>query len=186
MPAPRVAATAFDEAAKEKPAWTGPRLSYSLSTGMSFSNGFGSSQFVTPSVRYQVSNRFRVNAGLTYMHVSPYNVPAMTGEGTTIMYRNSGGSHYIASAGVEYLASERLILSGNIWKDFSNLPPMQQFSYGGLHSPGRMGADFQATYKITDNLSVSGGLRYTNGASPYASPFYNPGFGHYPGSRFGY
>ena len=49
-----------------------------------------------------------------------------------------------------------------------------------------MGADFQATYKITDNLSVSGGLRYTNGASPYASPFYNPGFGHYPGSRFGY
>ena len=161
-------------------------MSYSLSTGMSFSNGFGSSQFITPSVRYQVSNRFRVNAGLTYMHVSPYNAPAMMSEGTTVLYRNSGGSHYIASAGVEYLASERLTLSGNIWKDFSNLPPMQQLGYGGLYSPGRMGADFQATYKITDNLSVSGGLRYTNGASPYASPFYNPGFGNYPGSRFGY
>ena len=186
MPASRAEAAASEEAAVDgKPAWTGPRMSYSLSTGMSFSNGYGNSQFITPSVRYQVSSRFRVTAGLTYMNVSSYNMPAVTPEGTTIMYRNSGGSHYIASAGVDYLASDRLILSGNIWKDFSNMPA-QQLNYGGLYSPGRMGADFQATYKITNNFSVSGGVRYTNGASPYASPFYNPGFGNYNRHGFGY
>ena len=186
MPAPAAAATAPEAAAKEeKPAWTGPRLSYSLSTGMSFSNGFGNTQFITPSVRYQVSSRFRVNAGLTYMNVSSYDVPAVSPEGTTVMYRNSGGSQYIASVGVDYLASDRLILSGNIWKDFSNLPA-QNLNYGGLYSPGRMGADLRATYKITNNFSVTGGVRYTNGASPYASPYANPGFGYYGPGSFGY
>lgn len=168
----------------EKPAWAGPRLSYSLSTGASFSNGFGNAQFVTPSVRYHLNNRFRVNASMTYMNVSSYNTPAFTPEGTTVLYRNNGGSHYIASVGVDYLASDRLILSGNIWKDFSNLPA-QNMNFG-LYSPGRMGADFQATYKITENFSVSGGLRYREGGSPFGSPFYDPGFGPYNRTGFGY
>lgn len=167
----------------KKPAWTGPKLSYNLSAGASFSS-LGNAQHLTPSVRYQVSNRFRVNAGLTYMNVSSYNMPAITPEGTTIMYRNNGGSHYIGSVGVDYLASDRLILSGNIWKDFSNLPA-QNLTYG-LYSPGRMGADFRATYKITENLSVSGGIRYREGASPFGSPFYDSGFGHYGPHGFGY
>ncbi|WP_246000719.1 hypothetical protein [Pontibacter diazotrophicus] len=185
-PALREAATApmADAAADEKPAWTGPRLSYSLSTGASFSSGLGNAQFVTPSVRYHLNNRFRVNASMTYMNVSSYNTPAFTPEGTTVMYRNNGGSHYIASVGVDYLASDRLILSGNIWKDFSNLPA-QNLNYG-LYSPGRMGADFQATYKITENFSVSGGLRYREGGSPFGSPFYDPGFGPYNRTGFGY
>lgn len=185
--APSITTSGTTEAAaveEVKPSWTGPKLSYSLSAGASFSSGLGNAQYLTPSVRYQVSNRFRVNAGLTYMNVSSYNMPAVTPEGTTIMYRNNGGSHYIASVGVDYLASDRLILSGNIWKDFSNLPA-QNLNYG-LYSPGRFGADFQATYKITENLSVSGGLRYSEGASPFASPFYNPGFGTYNRSGFGY
>ncbi|MHA6249096.1 hypothetical protein ACXYMU_14240 [Pontibacter sp. CAU 1760] len=170
-----------------KPAWSGPQLSYSLSTGMSFSNGFGNTQFIAPSVRYQVSNRFRVNAGLTYLYVSPHSLSGTTPEGTTVLYRNSGGSHYLAHAGIEYLATERLILSGNIWKDFSNTPMQQNMSYNGLglYSPGRMGMDFRATYKISDNISVTGGMRYTNGASPYANPYHNgPGFGNY--NSFGY
>ncbi|MCJ8165375.1 hypothetical protein MKJ04_11025 [Pontibacter sp. E15-1] len=185
MPASRVAAQAAEADTKEKPAWTGPRLSYSLATGMSFSSGYGSSQFITPSVRYQVSSRFRVTAGLTYQNFSAYTTNATTPEGTTVLYRNGGGSQYLASVGVDYLATDRLILSGNIWRDFSNMPA-QSLHYNGLYSPGRMGADLRATYKITDNLSVTGGLRYTNGASPYGNPYYNSGFGSYGPGGFGY
>lgn len=160
-------------------------MSYSLTTGMSFSSGYGNSQFIAPSVRYQVSNRFRVTAGLTYMNTSAYNMPVMSAEGTTVLYRNNGGSHYLASAGIDYLATDKLILSGNIWRDFSNMPA-QSLQYNGLYSPGRMGADLRATYKITENISVTGGLRYTNGASPYANPYYNSGFGNYGPGGFGY
>lgn len=174
-------ATATQESAKaEKPAWQGPKLSYGLNMGASFSNGFGSATFVEPSVRYQVSSRFRVNTSLAYIHTTPFNTAVAGPEGTTVLYRNGGGSHYIASVGVDYLASERLILSGNIWRDFSNMPS-NQFN-NSFYSPGRMGADFRATYKITENLSVTGGIRYTDGASPYGNQFYSPAYG----SRYGY
>ena len=159
-------------------------MSYSMSMGASFSNGFGSATYVEPSVRYQVSNRFRVNASVSYVNVMPYTSSAVGPEGTTMLYRNSGGSHYIGSVGVDYLASDRLILSGNIWRDFSNLPT-NSLNYS-LYSPGRMGADFRATYKITENFSVTGGVRYTDGASPFYSPFYSPGFGNSNRAGFGY
>lgn len=176
VPANTVAPTAESTDADVKPAWSGPRLSYGLSMGASFSNGFGNATYVEPSVRYQVSSRFRVNASMTYINAMPYNTSMLNPEGVTMMYRNNGGSHYIGSVGVDYLASDRLILSGNIWRDFSNLPA-NSMNYG-LYSPGRMGADFRATYKITENLSVTGGIRYTDGASPFYSPFYSPGFGN--------
>ncbi|GAB3820522.1 hypothetical protein [Pontibacter rugosus] len=163
-------------AADEKPAWSGPKLSYGLNMGASFSNAFGSATFVEPTVRYQVSNRFRVNAGLSYVQTTPYTTKFGTAEGTTVMYRNSGGSQYVASVGVDYLASDRLILSGNIWKDFSNMPAGDLNR--GFYSPGRMGADFRATYKVTSNFSITGGVRYTDGASPFASPFATQGYGY--------
>lgn len=174
-PAPVVSA----EPTAEKPSWSGPKLSYSLNMGASFSNGFGSATYVEPSVRYQVSNRFRVNTSLAYVHTTPYNTSATGPEGTTVMYRNGGGSHYIASVGVDYLASDRLMLSGNIWRDFSNVPAGDLSA--GFYSPGRMGADFRATYKITEHFTVTGGVRYTEGASPFGNPYYSPfapGFGN--------
>ncbi|MEJ8801428.1 hypothetical protein [Pontibacter sp. H249] len=174
---PAAAVTAPETEVKAKPAWTGPKLSYSLSAGASFSNGFGSATYLEPSVRYQVSNRFRVNTSLTYVNVMPYNNTMVGPEGNTVVYRNNGGSHYIGSVGVDYLASDRLILSGNIWKDFSNVPSNNLTN--GFYSPGRMGADFRATYKITEHFSVTGGIRYTDGASPFASPFYSPGIGNH-------
>lgn len=168
----------------QKPAWAGPRLSYSMALGASFSNGFGSATYVAPSVRYQVSNRFRVNASMTYINAMPYNSSSVNPEGNTVVYRNSGSNHYIASVGVDYLASDRLILSGNIWRDFSNMPA-NSFN-NSLYSPGRLGADFRATYKITEHFSVTGGIRYTDGANPYSSPYYGPGFGNSSNFGMGY
>lgn len=165
-----------NDAPAAKPSWSGPRLSYGLNMGASFSNGYGSATFVEPSVRYQVSNRFRVNTSLAYVHTTGYSMPATGPEGTTVLYRNNGNSHYIASVGVDYLASDRLMLSGNIWRDFSNLPTGNSLN-GGFYSPGRMGADFRATYKITNNFTVTGGVRYTEGGNPFYSPFY-PGAGY--------
>ncbi len=178
-----LAPAATIEAVKPKPAWEGPKLSYGLSAGASFSNGFGGATYLQPSVRYQVSNRFRVNASMAYINVMPYSRSLNSAEGNTLVYRNTGGSHYIMSAGVDYLASNRLILSGNIWRDFSNMPQSSAFN---LYSPGRMGADFKATYKVTENFSVTGGIRYTDGASPFASPYYNPGYNSFGPGSFGY
>lgn len=172
------------QAARPKPSWGGPKLSYSLSAGASFSSLFGAATYLEPSVRYQVNNRFRVHASMAYVNAMAHDVPVRTNEGTTVLYRNNASSNYIVSAGVDYLASDRLILSGNVWRNFSNTPN-QNALYNSLNNPGRMGADFRATYKVTDNFSVTGGVRYTEGASPFANPYYGPGYGGYYNSPFG-
>ncbi len=175
-----------EETVVKKPvAFTGPRLNYNLSLGTSFSNGYGSASYVEPSVRYQVTDRFRAFVSMTYMAVSPYQYAVRTPEGGTMMLRSNASSHYIMGVGGEYLVNERLLVSGYLWKDFSNAPGANPY-YNSFYSPGRQGVDIRATYKITERFTVTGGLRYTYGASPYYSPFGNPGFGGYQHHPFGY
>lgn len=149
------------------------RVSYGLSMGTTFGPGFGAS-YVEPTLRYQLSNRFRAFGGLTYMHISPQQFAVATPEGGTIMHNTGSSSHMIVNAGVDYLASERVILSGSIWRDFSNVPVQSRIYNGAFGNGGRMGADFRATYKITDHLSVTGGVRFSDGNSPFQPPFYGP------------
>ncbi|MER2996007.1 hypothetical protein [Pontibacter populi] len=158
-----------------------PRLSYNLSLGASYNSHFGASTFVQPTARYQVTDRFRGFASFTYISSMPRNY-AVTSENGTIVRRTTGNSHYIVSVGGDYLVNDRLILSGNVWKDLSNMP-QELGAYNNYNYMGRQGADFSATYKISDKFSVSGAVRYTDGASPYYNPYYNSGFGNSP---FGY
>lgn len=92
------------------------------------------------------------------------------------MMRTSPSNHYIAHVGADYLVNDRLILSGSMWKDFSNIPA-QNPAFMNMMTPGRQGLDFRATYKLTEHVSVTGGMRYTNGLSPLHGTFHNPGFG---------
>lgn len=163
-----------------------PRLSYNLSVGAMYNSHFGASSYIQPTARYQISNRFRAHASFMFVSTMPFDYTTSTPEGGTVVRRSNGQQHYIASVGGDYLVNERLILSGNIWRDFSNMPA-QRNMYNSFYSPGRMGADFSASYKVTDNFTITGGVRYSEGASPFSSPFYNSGFGNgFSSGRFGY
>nr|WP_262914548.1 hypothetical protein [Pontibacter vulgaris] len=168
-----------------KPSFAGPRLNYNLSAGASFNSQFGGATYVEPSVRYNVTNRFRAHASFTYLNVLPHNETVANPEGGTMLRRTGSTGHYIVSAGGDYLVNNRLILSGNIWKDFSNTAGQNNL-YNNFYSPGRYGADFKATYKITEHFTVTGGLRYTDGALPYYNSIYGPGYGSYQSNPFGY
>ncbi|WP_244554739.1 hypothetical protein [Pontibacter indicus] len=148
------------------------RLSYSLSAGASFGSGFGAT-YLEPTVRYQLNPRLRVFSSLTYLSVMQGHFSVPTTEGGTALMRTSPSNHYIAHVGADYLVNERLILSGSVWKDFSNIPA-QNPAYRNFMNPGRQGMDFRATYKITEHFSVTGGMRYSNGASPFYGPFHHP------------
>ena len=163
-----------------------PRVTYNLSVGAMYNTHFGASSYIQPTARYQISNRFRANASFMFVNTMPHSFTTSTPEGGTIVRRSAGQQQYIVSVGGDYLVNERLILSGNIWKDFSNLTS-QPSRYNNYYSPGKMGADFSASYKVTKNFTITGGLRYSDGASPFASPFYNSGYGNgFSSSRFGY
>lgn len=151
------------------------RMSYSLSAGTSFGNGFGA-YYLEPTMRYQINPRLRAFGSFTYMSVMSQQYAEPTSEGGTVMRRTSPSSHYILNAGVDYLVNDRLILSGSVWKDFSNVPAPNP-AFNNFMNPGRMGVDMRATYKITEHFSVSGAMRYSNGPSPFYSPFQQTSFG---------
>ncbi|MCP2043643.1 hypothetical protein [Pontibacter sp. HSC-36F09] len=148
------------------------RFSYSLSAGASFGSGFGAT-YLEPTVRYQLNPRLRVFSSLTYLSVMPGQYTVPTSDGGTTLMRSSQNDHYIAHVGAEYLVNDRLILSGSVWRDFSNIPA-QNPAYMNFMNPGRQGMDMRATYKITEHFSVTGAMRYSKGASPFYSPFHHP------------
>ncbi|TXK52127.1 hypothetical protein FVR03_02035 [Pontibacter qinzhouensis] len=158
-------------------------MSYGLSAGTSISN-WGGATYLEPSARYQITDRFRGFASFTYMHMMPQQYSTTTPEGGTMMRRSTGSNHYLVNVGGEYLVSERLLVSGSFWKDLSNQSG-NNFMYNNFMSPGRQGMDFRATYKITPNISVTGGIRYSEGGSPYNN-MYGPGFGGYQRGPFGF
>lgn len=157
------------------PAIPANRISYAMSAGAMFGSGFGAT-YLEPTVRYHLNPRLRVFGSMAYMAVHAGQYAAPTAEGGTTLLRTGPSNHYIGHVGADYLVNDRLILSGSVWKDFSNIPA-QNSMHQNFMSPGRQGMDFRAMYKITEHVSVTGGLRYTDGASPFYGPFHRSGFG---------
>ncbi|WP_261990312.1 hypothetical protein [Hymenobacter sp. BT188] len=164
------------EVAPTTPSLLRSRVSYNLSAGATFAGRFGSATYLSPTASYQVNNRLRLFTGLTYLRVLPGSVYARSSDNvlaTTPMVTN----HYLVQAGAEYALSPRVSLTGTAWRDFSNLPPapgIRGFSDGNMGS----GFNMRADYKITENISVSGGVRYSTGATP--------GLGMGPGYPYGW
>jgi hypothetical protein len=164
------------EASPTAPSLLRSRVSYNLSADATFAGRFGSATYLSPTATYQLTNRLRLFTGLTYMRVFPgaFYGPASDGPMATVPRANN---HYVVQAGAEYALSPRVSLTGTAWRDFSNLPPapgIRGFSGGNMGS----GVNVRADYHITENISVSGGVRYSTGAAP--------GIGMGPGYPYGW
>jgi hypothetical protein len=155
-----------------------PRASYSLNAGAVFSN-FGSFSYVEPQVRYRLTPRVHVFSSLTMLQ--SWGGPTFrtaSGEGTATRMTGVPDRQYLLHVGGSYAMSERLLLSGSVWKDLNpsatNRWNSNPFLYGRLPNQG---FHFQAQYQVAPNFTVSGGVRYSNGAN---STYY----GGYPGAGF--
>ncbi|MBC3538375.1 hypothetical protein ACFSC6_16690 [Rufibacter sediminis] len=162
----------------QAPARFVPRVSYGLNAGAGFSN-FGSVSYVEPRVQYQLSPRFSVFSSLTMLQT--WGGPTFrttSREGTSTVMSAAPDRQYLLHVGGSYAMSEKLLLSGSVWKDLnpsvSNRMNYNPFTYGRLPNQG---FQFQAQYQVAPNVTVSGGVRYSNGPQNY-------GYGGYPGAGF--
>ncbi|MFB9865038.1 hypothetical protein [Rufibacter immobilis] len=153
-----------------------PRVSYGLNAGAAFSN-LGSFSYLEPRVQYQVSPRFQVFSSLTVLQT--WGGPTFrttTPEGTATTLSGAPDRQYLLHVGGTYAMSERLQLSGSVWKDLTpsatNRWNANPFLYGRFPNQG---FQFQAQYQVAPNVTISGGVRYGNGG--------HYGYG-YPGSGF--
>lgn len=154
------------------------KVSYGLSAGTQFSR-YGTTSFLEPSVIFPVTRRFSGYASLSFVNsFGPnygfYNSELPGGKSTFTNQR------YILNAGGNYMVNERLNLTGSVWRDLSKnqMPAAINLYYPG----GTSGVSMRANYKITQNLSVSGGFRVSKGNS--FNSFNN--FGFHPATPFGY
>lgn len=135
------------------------KASFSLSAGTMVSN-YGMASYLAPALRYQLSPKFSVFGGVTYLNS---NYTAMHAENKTPM----ASKNYFVHAGGSYQVTDKLRLSGSVWRDFS--AASNTVLPGSLSRPGRYGTEFQAHYKITEHLSLFGSFRTVNGngLNPY-------------------
>ena len=144
-----------------------PRVSYHLDAGMQFAGRYGLLSYVSPTASYQVSNRFSVFTGATFLRTQSYlGSPYTTTTDRPLAPNFGAANHVIVRAGGTYLVSPRLALTGMAWKDLSNQPYMPRVNpYAGFGNMGS-GVNIRADYQLTENISVSGGVRVSQGAGP--------------------
>ncbi|MCB2408302.1 hypothetical protein [Hymenobacter lucidus] len=155
----------------------GPRTSYSVNAGFITAGRFGSASYLTPLASYQLTKRFSVFAGVTYMHIVP-GIGATTPEGARTI-GVSGLNRYVVQGGGAYALSPRVTLVGSAWKDLTPATFGNGVNpYAGFTNNMGSGVNMRADFKITEHMTVSGGVRVSNGAAPGYSPFSIGPFGY--------
>jgi hypothetical protein len=158
----------------------GLRPQYSLQAGALFAGRYGSATYLSPMVSVPVTPRFSVFGGVTYLRAAPGEAHAPFGEASRAL--PTATNRYLLQGGGQYALSPRVLLTGAAWKDLTPSSPLLS-PYAGFGGSMGTGVQLRADYHITENFSVSGGVRVSNGATAYPgghSPL--PG----PGSSAGY
>ncbi|QHL88936.1 hypothetical protein GU926_16470 [Nibribacter ruber] len=184
---PTVTATKPDSVQAASTLLKTSRLSYSLSAGAAFSS-FGSASYLEPRVQYHVTPRFQVFSSLMMIQSWGGSTvsSAARGEGAgagPLTLGNPASRQYLLHVGGSYAMTEKLMLSGSVWKSIGPASPSMYmanpFTYGGYP---QQGFDFQAKYQLAPNVTISGGVRYGSGTTGYWGA---PGAYYQPGSSFG-
>jgi len=144
-----------------------------LNAGFLTAGRLGSASYVSPEAAYKLSNRLTVFTGLTYMRLTPGLAPRPATDGAPRAW--AGSNHYFVQMGAQYAVSPRLALTGTAWKDLSRpVPGGGMNPYAGFGGNMGSGMSLRADYMITENLSISGGIRTSNGPAT-TFPGYAPG-----------
>ena len=150
------------------------KVSFSLGAGTMVSN-YGMTSYLTPTMYYNVNSKFSMFTSVTYLN-SSFN-----------SYRSEGlqpmaTKNYLMQVGGTYAVSDKLQISGSVWRDFSNISA-QMGNTGNFRQPARYGTEFRATYKVNEFLTIHGAVRTSNGSNPYYNNFNSA---YQPGSPFGF
>ncbi|MGV3585841.1 MAG: hypothetical protein ACO1OF_02465 [Adhaeribacter sp.] len=146
------------------------KISYGLSAGTQFSRLFGTATFLEPSVMFPVTKRFSGFASVNMITTFGSGPYLFGNDNFNANYAPMRSQRFILNAGGNYLVTDRLNVTGSVWRDLSKNPqPLNLYMPGGTN-----GMSLRANYKVTENFSVSGGIRYSNG-NAYNNMWYNPG-----------
>lgn len=142
------------------------KLNYNFRFGaMIMSNGsFGT--YYNPSVTYQLSKKWSVNAGVTYQNVSANNMPMLTDFGYQPFTGNI--SQFYGYVAAKYQIDERWAVGGSVFYNaitFNN--PYYAYSSNNISPMDRVGYSGFVEYKSPSGFVISGEIRVNDRFNPY-------------------
>jgi hypothetical protein len=153
------------------------KMNFGLSAGAFAGTSFGSGEYfgtyVSPQVNYRLSPKLTVTGGATIVksYGSLYSYPSNE---ESFGYPSANFTRTFLYASGAYQLSERLIISGTVYKEFNVFDQQSTNSknYSGDYQGMIMGVD----YKIGKNIFIQGQIEISN------NPYSRHG---YPNSSFG-
>ena len=155
-------------------------MGFSMQVGTGFAGDFkGNSSFstyVSPSLAYNLTSRFRLKTGVTVSN--HFGDPFYTGYDSYYSpVMNSGASTRVFVQG-DYLLSNKFMVSGAVYKDFSSFNA--RVTDPRVKAPESQGMILNLNYRPTNYFEINASFGYGEGPrSPLNSPFYQGGM--FPG-----
>jgi len=151
-------------------------IGFSMQVGTGFAGNFNGNtsfnSYISPALAYNVSSRFRLKAGVTvfnnfgdpyYAGYDNYYSPVISSGTTTSVFIQG-----------DYLLSNKFMLSGAYYKDFSSFNA--HVTDPRLKIPESQGMILNLNYRPTGNFEINASFEYGSGnRSMFHDPFYRNG-----------
>jgi len=160
---------------------TKEKLHYEFELGASFgnSNTFGDyfSTYYKPMVSYDVSPRFSINTGVTYINSSVSDIPTISENKYQLFSGNI--SQYYAFIGGQYKLTDKLSVGGSVFYDFTDYSSFDGTKINKKNGLENLGYSANFKYQVNKNMSIEGEIRINdkNPYNQYASPISNRSIG---------
>jgi hypothetical protein len=155
-------------------------IGFTMQAGTSFGSNFlGNSSFrtfVSPALAYNISPRFRLKAGVAVFN--NFGDPYYSGYGSYYSPAMSNGTSTSVFVQGDYLVSNKLMISGALYKDFPVFNA--HITDPRLKTPEIQGMILNLNYRPAPGLEINASFEYGNGnRSMFRDPFYRNGM--FPG-----
>jgi len=156
---------------------TKEKIHYGFEMGASFGNSstYGNyfSTYYKPMISYDVSPRFSINTGVTYINSSVSNVPTVAENRYNLFSGNI--SQYYTFVGGQYNITDKLSVGASVFYDFTSYNSIDGTTVSKRNGLENLGYSANFKYKVTDSFSIEGEIRINdrNPYNQYSSPFSN-------------
>jgi hypothetical protein len=143
------------------------RMSFSVDFGFGFSASkyhSGSYTYISPFMSYLLTPRFKLDVGGILQK-------GFNGFGSNEFnsFGNNGTNALLFVRG-NYLVSDRLIISGSVYKIFDNNKTVNSELFGKKNYLDNYGINLGAEYKISEHMTIGAQVNFSDGNH---NPFYN-------------
>jgi hypothetical protein len=149
-------------------------IGFSMQVGTGFGSNFNGNSsfntFISPALAYNVSSRFRLKAGVTVFN--NYGDPYYAGYDSYYSPVIASGTTTSIFVQGDYLLSNKFMLSGAYYKDFSSFNT--HTTDPRLKTPESQGMILNLNYRPTSSFEINASFEYGNGnRSMFHNPFYH-------------